>query len=221
MSIQSFIYDALNTHAPELATKLHQLEHAPPFSYSEFLQTGPYQPTDSGLSVQRGYWIINSDKPDLIDAVANSALNENLTVGHTTIPVTATDIETIEPVEETVYRTLSPVCVSHYVDENRIYLEPQDTMWGARIYKNVRERMKNTCGLPDNFKFSIDEIHWWKPKSLQVASEAYVPSARFEATIRADEKTSKFIQKQGLGERTGMGFGCIMPKSETPDDWRA
>ena len=50
LSIQAAIYDALNEYAPEIATELHQLPHDPPFSFSEFLSTAPYNVGDDGIT---------------------------------------------------------------------------------------------------------------------------------------------------------------------------
>jgi CRISPR/Cas system endoribonuclease Cas6 (RAMP superfamily) len=41
-----------------------------------------------------------------------------------------------------------------------------------------------------------------------------------EVDIEADPETSHYIQQQGLGERTGMGFGTVMPITHIPEEWR-
>jgi len=217
-SIVSFIYDALSRYEPELAADLHQLEHAPPFAFSEFIQTGPYDTADEGLSCERGYWTITSDEIRILEAVANQARDEEMTLGHTTVPIESCEIEKIEGVESARYRTLSPVYVSQYQDGRREDLTPNDGMWYARLRDNVRDRMEAQWGeTPD--RLVVDEVHWWKQKRLRVG-DGWCSAARMELDIIADTDTSHYIQQQGLGERTGMGFGTVMPQNQIPEEWR-
>ena len=216
----SFVYDALNEYEPELATELHQYEHAPPFSFSEFIQTGPYQATDDGLSCERGYWIVNSTETQILDAVANHARHHEMKLGHTEVPIEGVEMEPIEGVVETKYRTLSPIYVSKRgSDGERQDLLPKDGMWFNNLIDGVRGRMEaNTDETPS--EFVIEDVDWWKGKRLRVADEGWVQCARMELEIRTDEKTSAFIQRQGLGERSGLGFGCVMPVEDIPAEWR-
>lgn len=220
LSVQSAVYDALNEHAPTVATELHQLEHDPPFSFSEFIPTAPYNVGDDGLAITQGLFAFTSDRSEILDAIASYAIAGNLTLGHSTLPVIGTDIEPVHGVERATYRTVSPVCTSQYIDDRREYLRPDDGMWYARLRDSVRDRLDGEWGFPDDFEFSVDEIHWTKPKSLRINESAWAKCARFEADIRADPVTSEFIQTHGLGERTGMGFGSIVPTDHLPQGAR-
>jgi len=220
LSFQSFIYNALDKYEPELATKLHQHEHAPPFSFSEFIQTGPYQPTDDGLLCERGYWVVNSDDTRIIDAVANHARHHEMKLGHTEVPVEGVEMEPIEGVQEAKYRTQSPIYVSTRDEEGqRQDLLPEDGMWFSRLVDGVRDRMEAIRETTPS-EFFIDDVDWWKAKRLRVAENGWVQCARMGIEIRTDEKTSAFIQQQGLGERSGLGFGCVMPVDAIPAEWR-
>lgn len=217
-SMASFIYDALNRYVPELATELHQHEHAPPFAFSEFIQTGPYSTDDDGLSCERGYWTVTSSNDQILEAVANHARQHELKLGHTTVPVEGVELDTIEGVESAKYRTLSPIYVSQYRDNRREDLVPSDGMWFARLRDNVRDRMKAQWGqTPDHLV--IDDVYWWKQKRLRVG-DGWASGARMKVDIEADPETSHYIQQQGLGERTGMGFGTVMPIIHIPEEWR-
>lgn len=218
LSVIATIYDALNRYEPEIATEFHQSPHAPPFSVSEFVQTGPYQTNDDGLSCERGYWILNSDDTRIVDAVANYARHQEFEVGHTTVPVESVELDTIEGVTDARYRTLSPIYVSQYRDDRREDLFPSDGMWYARLQQNVTDRMEAMREETVD-QFSIDEVHWSKEKRLRVG-DGWCSATRMELSIRADEQTSTFIQEQGLGERTGMGFGCVVPVDHIPAEWR-
>jgi CRISPR-associated endoribonuclease Cas6 len=209
------MYDGLGRREPDLATELHQLEHAPPFAFSEFIQTGPYEATDDGLSCECGFWTVTSDNTPLLEAVANEARHQELTLGHTTVPVEGCELERIEGVQTARYRTLSPVYVSQHREDRREDLTPDDGMWYARLQDNVRDRMSAQWdNTPD--RFIIDDVHWWKQKRLRVG-DGWASAARMELTITADPETSHYIQQQGLGERTGMGFGTVMPMSQIPE----
>lgn len=220
MSVQSFIYGALSEYEPELAAELHQYEHAPPFSFSEFIHTGPYQATDDGLNCERGYWVVNSDDTRILDAVANHARHHEMKLGHTEVPVEGVEMEPIEGASNTKYRSVSPIYISQYDgDGNREELLPTDGMWFSAIVDNVRGRMEAIKGeTPD--EFVIEDIDWWKQKRLRVAESGWVQCARMAIEFRADKETSEFIQQQGLGERSGVGFGCVMPVNDIPEEWR-
>lgn len=221
LSIQSGIYEALGRHAPETATELHQLEHAPPFAFSEFLPTAPYNVLDDGISFSRGLLAFTSDRSEIIDAIASYATVGDLTLGHTALPVIGTDLEPTHGVVKADYRSLSPVCVSHSVDGDRQYLRPDDGMWYARLRDGVRGRIEGYRGeLPEDFEFSVDDIKWTKPKRLRVSGGGWAQCTLLEATIRADPVTSEFIQVHGLGERTGLGFGCVVPTDHLPQGVR-
>jgi CRISPR-associated endoribonuclease Cas6 len=220
LSFVSFLYDALNKYEPELATELHQHEHAPPFSFSEFIQTGPYQAMDDGLSCERGYWVVNSDDDRILDAIANHARHHELKLRHTEVPIEGVELEPIEGVTEAKYRTVSPIYVSKR-DKNgeREGLLPSDGMWFNNLIDNVRNRMEAVSGeSPSNFV--IEDVDWWKQKRLRVADSGWVQCARTGLRIRTDEQTSAFIQQQGIGERSGLGFGCVMPVEAIPAEWR-
>ncbi len=220
LSFQSFIYDALNRYEPELAADLHQHPHAPPFSFSEFVHTGPYQATDNGLMCERGYWVVNSEDTQILDAVANHARHHELTLGHTEVPIKGVEMEPIEGMTNAKYRAMSPVYLSQYdEDGNREDLLPCDGMWFSNLVDNVRNRIEAIRGQSSD-EFVIDEVDWWKQKRLRVAEKGWVQCARFGVEIRTDEKTSEFIQQEGLGERSGLGFGCVMPVEHIPAEWR-
>lgn len=216
----SFLYDALGEYEPELASELHQHEHAPPFAFSEFIQTGPYQATDDGLNCERGYWVVNSDDKRILDAIANHARHHEMKLGHTEVPIDGVELEAIEGVEEAKYRTMSPVYVSkRNKDGDREGLLPKDGMWFNNLIDGVRGRKEAITGDPPS-EFVIEDVDWWKQKRLRVADSGWVQCARLGLEIRTDKETSAFIQQQGLGERSGLGFGCVMPVEHIPAEWR-
>lgn len=218
LSFQAFVYDAVNEYAPEYATTLHQDPHAPSFSFSEFLQTDSYTVTDDGLLCEGGYWIINSPDKELLTACANYAQARNeLTLGHTTVPVTGVEVDNIRAIDgQTRYKTVSPIAVSDPSADRESPTEwyrPDDGMWYARVCQNVRDRLLARHEDADP-QFVIDQLHWTDPKLLKVGPDAEIPCTRCELTLTCDEQTSQFIQEEGVGEKTGMGFGTVVPVSE-------
>jgi len=220
LSFRAFIYEALDRFEPDLAEQLHESKHAPPFSYSEFVQTGPYETDDDGIVCEEGYWVFNTDDSRIIDAVANHARDSELTLGHTQVPVEGVELKQIHGVTEGRYRSVSPIYASQRTGERREPVLPDDAAWSTRLRESVRGRMEGTGGLPDSFRLDIGPVHWWTDKSLRVAENRWYQCARCEVTVRADRETSSFIQTQGLGEASGMGLSCVMPVSHIPEDRR-
>lgn len=226
LSFQSFVYDALGEQDSERAAHLHQKPHAPPFAFSEFIHTGPWQATEQGLNCERGYWVVTTDDNKIIEAVATHARErQELTIGHTQVPVTGVDVEqsTVHSIDEQVrYKTLSPIAVSEqppYPNTYPDWYSPDEPMWYSRVRDNVRDRMINDDWIEstDEFKLDIKDVHWTESKLLKVSEDAQIPCTRLEMTVRANELTHKFIQNRGVGEKTGLGFGAVMPTDDIPD----
>jgi CRISPR-associated endoribonuclease Cas6 len=136
------------------------------------------------------------------------------------VPVEGVEMEPIEGVSEAKYRTLSPIYLSYKgEDGSRKDLLPTDGMWHSYLVDNVRDRMEAIQGETPS-EFFIDEIDWWKEKRLRVAENGWGKCARMAIHLRMDEATSEFIQQEGLGERSGLGFGCAMPIEQIPAEWR-
>jgi CRISPR-associated endoribonuclease Cas6 len=216
MSVRSFIYEALDTHEPELADELYESNSAPPFSFSEFVTTAPYKTSDSGLSCQAGYWVFNTSDARILDAIANHARAEELQVGHTVVPVDGVEMEQIEPVTEACYESLSPVFTSIYRDDDRVSLMPNEPMWAARLRDSVKRRMESAGRLPDDFQFDIVEVENWESDGWRINENYVRPCAHCEFTLRTDETTSHFIQRQGIGEGSGVGLSCVIPSDHKP-----
>lgn len=104
-------------------------------------------------------------------------------------------------------------------NDRRQDLFPEDGMWFAQLRDNVRDRMaarwETECE-----EFVIEDVHWWKTSRLRVGDGGWATGTRMELTLRTDPETSQFIQTHGLGERTGVGFGCVMPVEQIPKEWR-
>jgi CRISPR-associated endoribonuclease Cas6 len=218
LSFQAFVYDAVNEYAPAYATTLHQDQHAPPFSFSEFIQTEAYDVTDDGLLCEGGYWIVNSPDSELLNACANyGQAHDELTLGHTTIPVAGVEVDNVRPLAGRArYKTVSPIAVSEPNGDRDVPTEwyrPDDGMWYARVCQNVRDRLLARHEEADP-EFVIDQLHWTDPKLLKVGPNAKIPCVRCELTLTCDEQTSRFIQEEGIGEKTGMGFGAVVPAEE-------
>lgn len=205
LSVQSFIYDAVEAYEPELAEELHSQNHAPPFSYSQFIQTGDYSTDSDGIACEAGYWIFNTDDVRIIDALANHARAGELTVGHTTVPVVGTELKETHGVTEAWYRSVSPIYISRWRDDRRESLLPEDDAWATELRRSVKNRLEHREGLPDDFRLDVGEVHRWKQKSLRITKDRWYKCARCEVTLRTDRTTSEFIQKYGSGKRRAWG----------------
>lgn len=222
LSFQSFVYDALGQYEPELATELHQLKHAPPFSFSNFIQTGPYTPYEDGLSCTRGYWVVNSDNDAIINALANYAEKRELRLGHTDVPVISTDVETISGESGTRdYKTVSPVAVGEMpYDRNgtREWYGSEDEMWVTRMHESVRDRIEHRFDTQD-VEFRIREVRRPDRKVKRVKNDIKIPCTRFSFSAEVDNQVDRFLRTHGLGEKTGQGFGTVVQDGEIPERW--
>jgi CRISPR-associated endoribonuclease Cas6 len=164
--------------------------------------------------------VLSSDDPRILDAVANHARHHEMVLGHTQVPIEGVEMEPIESASNAKYRTMSPIYVSKSgADGEREDLLPKDGMWFNNLIDGVRSRMEAVEDESPE-EFVIEDVDWWKSKRLRVAESGWVTCARMGVEIRTDKKTSEFIQEQGLGERTGLGFGCVMPVDQVPAEWR-
>lgn len=217
LSFQAFIYDALDRHRPALATEYHETESAPPFSFSEFIQTASVSASDTGLSCEAGFWIVNAENTGFIDAVANHARGEELTLGHTTVPVEGVEVEQIEPEPHGRYRTVAPIFASRHRDGDRVALHPDDPMWAARLRRSVRGRMDGRGYDTDLFQFDIEAIHGWEEEGMRITSDHVRSCTHTEFTLRTDPLTSRFIQRHGIGEGSGLGLSTVIPVDHLPE----
>jgi len=220
LSFQSFVYDALETHEPDLANELHDTPYAPPFSFSEFIQTSDYDTDESGLSCEAGYWVLNSGDARIIDAVANHARGDELKLGHTLVPVQGVEMEQISDKREARYRTVSPMSVTRQRGEYQVELHPEDPMWAVEIRNSVRGRMEAREYDVDDFDLDIIRVHSWKKDGMKVNSDHKRSCTYGEMTINCGEVTSRFIQRNGLAEGSGMGMSCVMPVDHIPESKR-
>jgi CRISPR-associated endoribonuclease Cas6 len=224
LSVINFVYESIGTENPEKASRLHQSPDSPPFSFSNFIQTGPFQPVSDGISFSRGFFCFTSSDQEVIQSIAdNVPSGGDLMVGNTKVPVVDHTVESITRYSgETEYETLSPIAVSEqYVDDGtREWYLPSDAMWASRIKENLKGRIEGKVGLHDSFRFKIVNFDWVDKKVKRLTSDIEIPCARARFTLDTDEKTSRFIQNNGLGQRTGMGFGSVIPKTDMHSRWR-
>jgi CRISPR/Cas system endoribonuclease Cas6 (RAMP superfamily) len=93
-------------------------------------------------------------------------------------------------------------------------------MWGVELRDGVRGRMEAMDFDTNDFQFDLETVHSWKEDSMRVNSDHSRSCTYGEFTLRSDPVTSRFIQRQGIGEGTGMGMSCVMPVSHIPESKR-
>ena len=220
LSFRAFVYDALDEYAPERAEAIHDTDHAPPFSFSEFVQTASVDAGDAGLACQSGFWIVNAGDTALVDAVANHARGRQMTLGHTTVPVDGDEVGQIEPETHGRYRTVAPIFSTIYRDDSRVELRANDPMWAAQLRQSVRRRMEAREYSTDEFQFDIEAVHGWDEDGMRVASDHVRSCTHAEFTLRTNPLTSRFVQRQGIGEGSGVGLSTVVPVDHLPEDAR-
>lgn len=225
LSVVNFVYDSIGQENPEKATELHQLPDSPPFSFSNFIQTGPFQTVEDGISFSKGFFCFSSEDQEIIQSLANNIPSGGeMMIGNTKVPVVDHTVESVTGYDEEVeYETLSPIAISEqHVEEGetREWYLPSDSMWASRIKENLEGRIDGRNGLHDEFRFKVSDFEWVDKKVKRLTSEVEIPCARARFTLDTDGKTSKFIQNNGLGQRTGMGFGSVIPVEDMHQKWR-
>lgn len=225
LSVINFIYQSIGEYNAEMASKLHQLPHSPPFSFSNFIQTGAFQPTEDGIMFSQGYFVFSSSNTEIIQSLSDAVPSgSDFMIGNTKIPVVNQDVDSVNGYSgETEYETLSPIAIQEsHTPENRQseWYMPSDSMWGGRIKESVKGNMKGENGsLPDNFRFKVVDIDYVDKKVKRLTSDIEIPCSRMKFTLDTDAETSKFIQNFGLGQRTGMGFGNVIPTQDREPKW--
>lgn len=220
LSFKSFLYDALDRHVPKLAKQLHDSNRAPPFSFSEFVQTAPVSASDAGIACEAGFWLVNSEDTRVVDAVANHARGQEMTLGHTTIPVDGVELNQIESETHARYRTLSPIFASIDRDGTRTPLHPDDPMWGSRLRQSVHGRMEGHDYDVTEFRFDLEAVHGWEEEGMRVSSDHVRSCTHAEFTLRSDPLTSRFVQRHGIAEGSGLGLSTVIPVDHLPETAR-
>lgn len=225
ISMTSFMYESIGDGDNRTASLLHQDNNAPPYSFSNFMHMGPFQANEQGLFVSKGYFAITSDDEEIINYINDYVSKNNLTIGNTSLPVVSTSIEQVNGYDGLhTYETLSPVCVGEMPYDStkgtRDWYEPTDAMFASRLKESVRLKLDHRGELHDDFTFKIKDYNWTDKKVKRINSEIEIPATRMSINIEMDERTSEFIQVQGLGERTGMGFGNIIAKEDMRQKYR-
>lgn len=118
-------------------------------------------------------------------------------------------------------RTISPVFVKT-VRESDDGGKTRMVEWdlypnGGKFYENVHQNLLSRYGefygkKPEDDHFEILEISAFKPKRVKIGGGPNASMRRcslMEFKLSASKELLKFIYDAGIGEKTGMGFGCV------------
>ena len=227
LSIHSWIQQSVQERAPEVAEEMHTNPTAPPYAFSRLV------PTKSGhtsISEQHGLqmddaflWVVSSNQT-VLESVVEAAQTGNppLTLGHTRAPVASVTIEDVEPYDQKAeYVTLSPIAVSMKREGLIKYLPYDDPMWGRRVVDLCQKQQEEwyAGGADEEFKFDIQAVQDANVTTrTSPGGHRQVDCTVARLVITADAQTSYHIQLQGVGARTGQGFGFVMPRLDLHDE---
>jgi CRISPR/Cas system endoribonuclease Cas6 (RAMP superfamily) len=127
-------------------------------------------------------------------------------------------MEQIDAETNARYETLSPIYSSIHRADRRVPLLPDDPMWAAELRRSVQARMDGVGLKPEEPLFDIVEVHDWSQDGWRVNEDYVRTCAHCEFTLRTDELTSRFIQRQGIGEGSGLGQSCVIPTDHKPPE---
>lgn len=129
------------------------------------------------------------------------------------------EIQVISPLEyhsDTIFKTLSPICVSCRNDHGRMdYLAPTDPRYELGILTGLLARYDTIHGQPYNGEPYCHIQLLNEPKSALVRikagtrDETRVRGYRYQFKIELPKELMQIAYESGLGEKGSMGFGMI------------
>jgi CRISPR-associated endoribonuclease Cas6 len=225
--ITALVYDALRAADPDLADHLHREGWRTPrgtrvklFSYSRLLAPGR-------LVTDRGVWFCGprthlyfaSPFPEVVSAFAAGALARgDFDLAGVRLGVLGADH--LKPPEtpegELAVRTLSPVVISDSrsaPQAGRRFLRLSETPELALARLAHAARIKWEAGGRDPAAFRLGLLLGRvKDKYVYHDGAGYAFAAsEAELILRGPAEVLGFVYDAGLGEKTGMGFGCLGP----------
>lgn len=226
LSLQSWVTEAVRARNERLADEMHKSETAPPYAFSRLVPTKQGHTDISeqhGLQMDDAVWFFTSDNQAVVEAIVEAAQEgaPPMKLGHTQLPVENVSFSEVLPYEEaTEYVTLSPIAVSMRRGGQQKYLPYDDPMWGRRAVELCRRQQAAWYeeGPSDEFQFDIRAVNQANVTTRKSpGGHRQVDCTVARLTIAADAQTSYHIQLQGVGARTGQGFGFVLPRKDIPD----
>jgi len=118
---------------------------------------------------------------------------------------------------DTVYTTLSPVCIARHIPEtNQIFYESPDSPYAREaMLRNLKNKYAAYHGSEytgsDTFELKLLSKPISKLVTIKTGTQyqTKIRGYTFKYNLQADEDLLKVMWNSGLGEKGSMGFGCV------------
>lgn len=218
--LSSMLYHRLAEADVELANEAHEPGEFRQFNFSRVQPDEPYQvikKEDGGLKFDTGHFIITSPDREFIQSYCEGLLKDpEFHLGGCEFLMESVEVLPENGVSEReTLRTLSPIYVKTFRRDDETGelkdwdLYPKDGKWYEKLHQNLLRRYEDYHGHPpDKDHFDVTDV-----RNVNAERETIRNSHRRCTTLTMDLEASKelmrFALDAGLGEKTGMGFGCM------------
>lgn len=214
-ALASVFMSKMNCANPMLAKKLHDAKGFKHYCFSWLLPGKIIPKPPEGLTVNTARIVFSSPDQEFVRTFAEGFLSEP----EFRLIRTQFNVERIEVLPETVlsspqwFRTLSPIYTKTRREiEGKLVdwdLYPMEGKFYENVHLNLTQRFKDYFGYPPTSDhFEITEIEAKKMPNVKIdGSPRRCTHMRFK--VSASPELLKFMHDAGLGEKQGMGFGCV------------
>lgn len=214
--LSSLLYERLAESNIRLANETHSSTGFKFYNFSQIIPTDKFSIQNTGLNFKDGYFILSSPDTEFIKSYAEGLLQSpEFNLGKAKFILKSIEIlgEYKFNGELIRFKTLSPIYVKTRNEENGKLkdkdLYPSDGKFYVNIKKNLIERYQEFYKKSlENEHFEITKVHWSKPKRIQIKNN-YRRCSLMEFDLSAGPELMQFAYNAGLGEKTGVGFGCL------------
>ncbi len=222
-ALASMLYEKMGLADPELASKSHGKPGYKFYNFSNFIIQKKVS-SASGLDFEDAQFIISSPDGKFLRGYAEGLLSSpEFHLYEERFAVSGIEILP-EPEIRTPcrMRTLSPIFVKTLREEvdkegkTRLVewdLYPDEGKFYDNLHRNLIARYSEFHGKPpESDCFEITKIHYWKGKRIGIGGGPNKSMRRcslMDFDLSASIELLKFIYDAGIGEKTGMGFGCV------------
>jgi CRISPR-associated endoribonuclease Cas6 len=213
-ALSSVIYAKIRCARKDLAARLHASKGFKFYSFSNLILTRP-RFTTQGLKFENADLVVSSPDKEFITTFAEGLLSSpSFTLMRRRFIVESLEVMASPQLgNKEVLRTLSPILVRTLREEDgekkEWELYPSDGKFYDNLHRNLVERYTAFYDEPPlEDIFEVTRILDVKPKRVTIdGTPRRCTHMTFE--LNASIELMRFAYDAGLGERQGMGFGCV------------
>jgi len=213
--LASAILRKISETKKEVSQRLHRKTKFKYYNFSNLI-IEKKQVSKKGLYFKEAFFYFVSIDNDFLDGLATGVFKDlKFHLGAQQFIVKRIKVEDNEDIKsECTLRTLSPVYTKtlRKNKEGKLKpydLTPKDLKFNENLHRNLLERYYRYYGRkPKQDFFEITKIHTLKLKRVLIKN-SYRRCTLMTFDVQAGKELLEFAYNTGLGEKTGLGFGCI------------